>query len=93
LKSGFYPTNDPDAGKNRIGFIAQEVLEIIPQAVHFDSSSNLYGIKYDNIIPFLTKAIQEQQNTIDSLRLENKKNENRIANLEKRLIEIERKLK
>ena len=55
---------DNKSDKSRYGFIAQEVNEIVPEIV--DKTSNDYlGIKSDNIIPILTKAIQEQQEMIE----------------------------
>jgi len=62
-----------------IGFVAQEVQEIIPEAVNEpqDDSKDIWSMDYDKLIPVLTKAIQEQQIIIEELisrinRLENK---------------------
>ena len=70
-----------DAGK--IGFIAQEVEKVVPQAVVHDYVSDKqieeikamnrvvpeirdpYGMNYSEMIPVLTKAIQEQQALIE----------------------------
>ena len=74
-------------GEN-IGFIAQEVEKIIPQAVVHSSLTEAqlerakaknrpvpeirdpYGMKYSEMIPVLTKAIQEQQQQIEELKKE-----------------------
>ena len=59
--------------KNHIGFIAQEIKEIVPQAV-----SPIYGlakegepeymmIQFNELVPVLVNAIQEQQKKIDAL--------------------------
>jgi hypothetical protein len=53
--------------KNRAGFLAQEVKEIIPTAVKYDSISDIYGIDYIFMIPYLVGAIQEQQTQIETL--------------------------
>ena len=49
-----------------IGFIAQEMQLVIPEAVckPEDDSKNLWSMDYDKLIPVLTKAIQEQQTMI-----------------------------
>ncbi len=49
-----------------IGFIAQEVQQIIPEVVYEpeNKSEDLWGIDYTKLIPVLTKAIQEQQDMI-----------------------------
>jgi hypothetical protein len=57
-----------------LGFIAQDVAEIIPEAVDTNWNSDLL-MRYESIIPILTKAIQEQQALIKAL-------EQRIINLE-----------
>jgi hypothetical protein len=59
-----------------LGFIAQDVAEIIPEAVNTNWNSDLL-FRYESLIPILTKAIQEQQAQIEALKqrlliLENK---------------------
>jgi hypothetical protein len=60
--------------ENDLGFIAQDVADIIPEAVDTNWNSDLL-MRYESIIPILTKAIQEQQALIKAL-------EQRIINLE-----------
>ena len=64
-KDGFEPTED---GKDMLGFVAQEVLEVIPEAVElFGGDISLNGetittplrVNEKFIIPVLVKAIQE----------------------------------
>ena len=57
-----------------LGFIAQDVADIIPEAVNTNWNSDLL-MRYESLIPILTKAIQEQQVVIKAL-------EQRILNLE-----------
>ena len=65
-------------GEAQVGFIAQEVRKIIPEVVNGIegdiSKGETLGISYGNLVPVLTKAIQEQQQMIDKQREE-------IANL------------
>jgi hypothetical protein len=49
-----------------LGFIAQDVADIIPEAVNTNWDSDLL-MRYESIIPILTKAIQEQQALIKAL--------------------------
>jgi hypothetical protein len=58
-----------------LGFIAQEVYEVIPEAVNMGTTNELWAMDYTKLIPILTKAIQEQQAFIKAL-------EQRIINLE-----------
>ena len=57
-----------------IGFIAQDIQNIIPESIETDWDSNLI-FKYEKLIPILTKAIQEQNLLIKAL-------EQRILTLE-----------
>jgi len=45
--------------KNNIGFIAQDIQEIIPQAVSITEKTGMLGLKTDFLLPYLVKAIQE----------------------------------
>ena len=72
---GFVPSED---GKDMLGFVAQEVYEVIPEAVEsFGGNSIIVNdIEIENplrvnekfIIPVLVKAIQELKTEIDSLK-------------------------
>ena len=60
--------------ENDLGFIAQDVADVIPEAVNTNWNSDLL-MRYESLIPILTKAIQEQQALIKAL-------EQRILTLE-----------
>ncbi|OGS32544.1 MAG: hypothetical protein A2218_13210, partial [Elusimicrobia bacterium RIFOXYA2_FULL_53_38] len=51
----------------QIGFIAQEVESVMPEVVT-TNKEGYKGISYEQIVPVLTKAIQEQQKQIDELK-------------------------
>ena len=59
-------TNHPE-----VGFIAQEVQKIVPEVVSGTegdiTKGETLGLSYGNLVPVLTKAIQEQQATIEAL--------------------------
>lgn len=56
-------TNEP---RTRYGFIAQELEEIFPNVI-YTMPSGEKGIAYQELIPILVSAIQEQQEVIDNL--------------------------
>jgi hypothetical protein len=61
--------NDCGMLGTQLGFIAQEVQEILPTNILTDRlNNNTLALKYNEYIPILTKAIQEQQCTINTLK-------------------------
>jgi hypothetical protein len=68
----FHFKHDTEVGNVKqkdMGFIAQEVLPIMPLAVDsgYDGEEQYYSMNYGNMIPTLVKAIQEQNQIITSL--------------------------
>jgi hypothetical protein len=47
-----------ESGEHSIGFLAQDVLSIVPEAV-FGSESKGYGMSYATLVPVTVKAIQQ----------------------------------
>lgn len=52
-------------GTGGVGFIAQDVMALIPEAV--SSLGTYYGLSKETLIPYMVKAMQEQQAQIDTL--------------------------
>jgi hypothetical protein len=82
IKASFYEKLSEEAKRefrktsmNRLGFIAQEVQEILPELVHTEPITGMMGISTMDIVPILVKAIKEQQYQIEVL-------QKRIENLE-----------
>ncbi len=57
---------DTDPDRLRIGFLAQQVKEILPEAVQTDKDGYL-GIDYTLLVPLLVEALKEQQAQIQQL--------------------------
>jgi hypothetical protein len=56
-----------DGQKNNLGFIAQDVKEIIPQAVSISNEeTGMLALKTDFLVPYLVKAIQEMNTKLDA---------------------------
>jgi hypothetical protein len=68
--------------KNRLGFLAQDVENVVPEAVFYDDSLDSYSMDYSRIIPVLVEAIKEQQSQIDSLKKLIKKNLSNLKSAE-----------
>ena len=56
--------------KDKIGFLAQDVYEVLPEVVHYDDSADIYAIDYSKVVPVLVEAIKEQQLIIENLQIE-----------------------
>jgi hypothetical protein len=67
LRGVTYNRIDSDDTATKLGVIAQEVLEIIPEVVTLDNNGT-YGVSYGNIVGLLIEAIKEQQAQIDDLK-------------------------
>jgi hypothetical protein len=61
-----------EGAQKTIGFIAQELHRVVPEAAipPKDENTELWGVDYSRLIPVLTKAIQEQQDQIEALQAE-----------------------
>ena len=56
-----------------LGLIAQELKEILPEAVHLDTTDGYYSINYIAVIPVIIEAMKEQDSIIkaQSLKIDN----------------------
>ena len=55
-----------DTGVRDVGVIAQEVAEVIPEAVTSTSKGDLY-VAYDKMIPFLLESVKALLERVDRL--------------------------
>ncbi|MEI6750727.1 MAG: tail fiber domain-containing protein, partial [Bacteroidota bacterium] len=78
---------------NQVGFIAQEVQQIIPEVVTGKegdlSKGESLGIVYSNLVPVLTKAIQDQQALIEKLLAENSVMKAKVESIDQLKAEME----
>jgi len=60
---------DLEDSKDNLGFIAQELMEVIPEMVSFSKSQQLYSIRnYEQMFPVLVGAMQEMKAENDDLK-------------------------
>jgi len=86
------PADDAMKGR-QIGFIAQDVLPLVPEVVLTQNNTEkTLGLKYDAFIPILTKAIQQQQQEIDRLNAANVHLAENVGELERRVGALERRV-
>jgi len=81
----------------QVGFIAQEVQKLVPEVVTGKegdvSKGEVLGITYSNLVPVLTKAIQEQQKVIEEQNSELQSQKNSISSMQKELEELKKLIK
>ena len=76
--------------KHDIGFIAQEVKEVIPEIIteipNFEDENNNYlGVDYSKVVPVLVESVKEQQEEINSLKQMNNELLKRLEILESKI--------
>jgi trimeric autotransporter adhesin len=86
-KKESFPDRNFAEGK-QLGFIAQEVLNVIPELVTKDSEG-YYSVNYVEAIPVLVEAMKEQQKMIDSLKAQDVHSKKKIAALEASLQNVQ----
>jgi hypothetical protein len=79
-------------GERQVGFIAQEVAEVLPEVVKkSDDKDGFYSVSYDRIVPVLVEAIKELKAENESLKTklmaENRSLKQRLEILETRMDE------
>jgi hypothetical protein len=62
------------AGRRRAGLLAQEVLQVLPEAVHVqkgrDDTDGLMSIAYDTLVPLIVEAIKELAANVNNINLQ-----------------------
>ena len=102
LRGVNYEWKDPEIheGGVKMGFIAQESKDIIPEAVDYSVENDRYTMQYASITAVLVEAVKELQKEINSgsvaqdekintLIKENKELKNKVQELESLRVEIE----
>lgn len=98
LQPSNYTFTHDDLNRNQIGFIAQELNEIFPEFVYLNKSNEtdrpeeeLFTVDYSGMSVIALKAIQEQQEMIETLQQENQLLKNTLEQIKIRLESLEKK--
>jgi hypothetical protein len=67
LRGVSYVRTDSEDKNTKIGVIAQETLQVVPEVVNQDAAG-MYNVSYGNMVGLLIEAIKEQQKEIDELK-------------------------
>jgi hypothetical protein len=86
LKSFKYRYVDQDDSDHKsIGFIAQDVLDVFPELVHYSHDAGFYSLNYSGFAVVAIQAIQEQQLLLDQLQKENEEIRKELDEIKKLL--------
>ena len=61
---GYYYNRKDDLNKRCMGFIAQELTDVVPELVSYDKVNDKYGVNYGNMTALLLEAVKELQEQI-----------------------------
>ncbi len=76
-------------GRADIGFIAEEVQQVLPEMVTWDEKREaVQGVKYANIVAVTVEGIKAQQQQIDELRTENDTLRAELTSLQSRMDDL-----
>jgi hypothetical protein len=84
-----YVRTDKEDKRQKIGLIAQEVLEVVPEVVN-QNEDGYYSVAYGNMAGLLIEAIKEQQIQIESQKQEIQSLSDNNKNLLERLESLEK---
>jgi len=65
LRGVYYTRTDSEDKKTKLGVIAQEILEVVPEVVGQDNDG-MYNVSYGNLAGLFIEAIKEQQTQIEN---------------------------
>ena len=60
MRGVYYNYIKDEAKVQRVGFIAQELMEVLPQAVRYAEEIDEYNVNYDQIVSVLAEGMKEQ---------------------------------
>lgn len=68
LKGWYYERSDDPLKRRQVGFLAQDVNNVLPEVVRYDTNNDLYGINYGHICTVLVEAVKELSQDINKLK-------------------------
>jgi len=70
LEGVYYNRIDDESKTKEIGFIAQDVNEVVPELVTYAEDVDQYGVKYQNTTALLVEAVKELTQQVNDLKQE-----------------------
>lgn len=83
-----YDNDNPQANKDHIGFIAQELQELFPEVVNQIEGDGLLTVDYSKLTPILVEAMKEQQAQIEQLKSKTPSSSDEVSALKTEVEEL-----
>ena len=81
-----------ETGEHKIGYIAQELAEVVPEVVDYDKDTDVYSVDYNSanaaMIAALTMKVNEQDAQIKEQAAEMKTLRDEMAEMKKMLMKL-----
>ena len=92
LRGVSFRWNEGFGGKKDVGFIAEEVAEVLPQAVAPAALDGSPGVNYGNLVAVAVEGIKDQEAKIEGLEKENAALRAKLTGLESQLAALARQV-
>jgi hypothetical protein len=86
-RSNAYPQMKFDGGP-QLGFVAQEIKEVLPEVVSQDAQG-YYSIAYSKVIPVLVEAINDQQKEMENQQRDMKEKNAEVETLKAKAAKVD----
>ncbi|MBD5397115.1 T9SS type A sorting domain-containing protein [bacterium] len=83
------PNEDTASLKNKVGFIAQEMIEVLPHLVGQLPGTDIYAVDYTSVIPYLVKAFQEAQEEKAALEEQTTDLQEQVSELQNQIADLQ----
>jgi hypothetical protein len=70
LRGVYYNRIDDEEKKRKVGVIAQEINEVVPEVVTYDKENDQFGVDYGNLAGVFIEAIKQLTDEIKTLKKE-----------------------
>jgi uncharacterized coiled-coil protein SlyX len=91
LRGVVFDWKPEQGGTHDLGFIAEEVSEVVPELAELEADGTATGIKYDRVTALLVEAVKDQQRVIDQQREQLAGLMTQLTEMQKRLAALESK--
>ncbi|MDE5609788.1 MAG: tail fiber domain-containing protein [Bacteroidales bacterium] len=83
------PNEDTASLKDKVGFIAQEMIEVLPHLVGQLPGTDIYAVDYTSVIPYLVKAFQEAQEEKAALEEQTTDLQEQVSELQNQIADLQ----